>query len=122
MFFPTQFCADTINHMKRTAFNNIVDNHIQIARSDGYFKADNINGMSIGLTTALHINSSEINISVTTIPVYRSDNFDNRQTIKYDIYVPIKKLIAMNKFFNISDANNTANYGVSGESPSELLP
>ena len=122
MFFPAQFCADTINNMKRNAFNNIVDNHIQIARSDGCFTAANTNAMSTELSTALYINNGDISINVTTTPVYRTTSFDDRQTIKYSVFVPINKMIAMNKFLNISDANNTSNYGIIGESPSELLP
>lgn len=122
MFFPSQFAADEINHMKMTAFNNIVDKHVQTARSDGYFKPDNIDSMLSDVSTALHIDKSEISVSVTTTPVYRTDTFDNRQSIKYSVSVPIKKLIAMNIFWNISDSKNQMNYVVSGESPSELLP
>lgn len=121
MFFPAQFAADTLNHKKIAAFNNIVDKHIQTARSDGYFKADNIDSMTTEISKALYIDKSEISIDVTTTPITRTDNFDNRQSINYKISVPIKKLIAMNTFWNIDEAHNKLDYVIDGASPSELL-
>lgn len=121
MFFPLQWVLNQVNHYKIQSVNNIVHNSAQRARIDGYFKESNINEMKGELASALTIDESRIEVNVTTTPKYRFDSFDHREMISYEIIVPIDSVMAMNRFFGISDMDNRFEYTIKGEVPSELL-
>lgn len=121
MFFPLQWVLNQVNHYKIQSVNNIVHNAAQKARIDGYFKESTINEMRSNLASALAIDESRIEINVTTTPKYRFDSFDQREMIAYEVIVPIDSIMAMNRLFGITDADNRYEYTVKGEVPSELL-
>lgn len=121
MFFPLQWTLNQINHYKIQTVNNIVHSAAQKARTDGYFKDYNINDMRADIAQALYINDGDIVVNVTTTPKYRFDSFDEREMIKYEIKIPIDKVIAMHRFFGIDEADNKFDYVIKGEVPSELL-
>lgn len=121
IFFPIQWTINQVNHYKIQSTNNIVHMSVQKARIEGYFKEANINEMRTKIAEALSINPSEVRIDVTTVPKYRFKYFDQREMIKYEIGVPIKKIIASNIFLDIDDNENKMEYIIKGEVTSELL-
>ena len=122
MFFPLQFTNDNLNSLRITAFKNIVHSADQKARTDGCFTEDNITDMKQKLCMVFDVSESEITLDLTTTVKYRIDAFDKREMIHYKVGVPIKKVIAMNKFFNISDENNKTTFYDQGDVASEVLP
>ncbi len=121
MFFPLQWTLNQVNHYKIESVNNIVHVAAQKARIEGYFTPDNISEMRDKIANALTISGGDITIDVTTIPKYRFKQFNSNEMIKYDIKIPIKRIVAMNQFFGIDNNSNQLDYHVSGEIPSELL-
>ena len=115
-----QYGMDVVNDRTMNRVDNIVHSAKEIAREEGRFTNENINDITEKLE-ALGFSPDEIKISVTTTSTYRSDNFDENNLIKYKIGVPIKKIIAANKFFGIPDEENKTTYYVTGSVASELL-
>ncbi|HBR03119.1 MAG TPA: hypothetical protein DD738_10940 [Ruminiclostridium sp.] len=52
------------------------------------------------------LTESDIYIDVTTTPKYRTDVYDSREAIYYDIRIPVRKIIAAPGLFGISEADN----------------
>ena len=115
-----QYGIDVVNDRTMNRVENIVHSAKEEAREEGRFTSENIQTMTERLE-ALGFSSDEITISVTTTPVYRSDNFDENNLIEYTVGVPIKKIIAANQFYGISDEENKMIYYVRGSVASELL-
>lgn len=122
IFFPLQWSINQINHYKIQTTNNIVYNAAQKARTDGYFKQSNLDKIRLQISTKLKVQPSEVRIEATTVPKYRLDNFDEREMICFEVGIPIDKVIAANIFYGISNEENSYEYIISGEVPSELLP
>lgn len=122
IFFPLQYVVNQINHTRLLTVNNIVHIHAQKARTDGYFTPENIEEMKQEIKNIFPaLNDTEISIMVTTTPKYRFNEFDLTEMINYEVTVPIKKIIAMHQFYNISDSENQFNYTIKGAVQSELL-
>ncbi|MFV0516532.1 MAG: hypothetical protein ACK5MV_03985 [Aminipila sp.] len=118
--FPSQYTLQLVNDSKINKVETIVNTAKEQARQLGYFSPDMINNIKEQIV-ALGFDESDITIDVTTTPKYRTDVFDDRELIKYDIKVAIEKIIAANKFFGISDEDNRGAYKVSGTVASERL-
>lgn len=121
IFFPLQFVIEQVNHYKMNTVNNIVHKHAQQARTDGYFTDENIEELKNEIAAALKIGVGQVSFEGTQIPQYRFDAFDEREMIAYKVTIPIDRVIAMNRFWGISDAENELDYTVEGQVPSELL-
>lgn len=107
LVFPLQNAQDLINQNRINKFSSIVYIAIQTARTDGYFKSDNIDRLKADLIAAFpDLSVSDIYINVTTAPKYRTDAFDKREAIHYDIRIPVKRVLASPRFFGISDNEN----------------
>jgi hypothetical protein len=105
--FPVQTSLEIINEARISKFSNIVYVATQTARTDGYFKQSNIDKMKSELLSAFpDLSPEEIYMVVTTTPKYRTDIFDNRETINYDIRIPVRRIIAAPGLFGISEADN----------------
>jgi hypothetical protein len=105
--FPVQTSLEIINEARISKFSNIVYVATQTARTDGYFKQSNIDKMKSELLSAFpDLSPEEIYMVVTTTPKYRTDIYDNRETINYDIRIPIRRIIAAPGLFGISEADN----------------
>ncbi|WP_312648907.1 hypothetical protein [Aminipila sp.] len=63
----------------------------------------------------------DITVNVTKVPKYRTETFDDRELINYEVGVKINKKIAANKLFGISDEENQGIYIVHGAVASEKL-
>ncbi len=107
LIFPLQTALEMINEARISRFSNIVYLATQKARTDGYFKQSNIDKLKNDLMAAFpDLIASEIQIDVTKTPRYRTDVFDNREVIYYDIRIPVKKILAVPGFFGISASEN----------------
>ena len=63
----------------------------------------------------------ELIINVTTSIKYKRFEFDSRELINYEIGVPIKKIVSLNRILGITDADNRTDYIMSGYVLSEVL-
>lgn len=107
LIFPMQTALEMINEVRVSKFTSIVNLAAQKARTDGYFKETNINTLKNDLLSAFpDLSESEIYINVTTTPKYRTNRFDNRETIYYDIRIPVRKILAASGFFGIPSSEN----------------
>lgn len=107
LIFPLQNVQDQINQTRINKFSNIVYISTQTARVDGYFTQDNINKLKMDLMTAFpDLSETDIYIDVTITPKYRTDVFDDREAIYYDIRIPVRKVLASPRFFGLSESEN----------------
>lgn len=107
IIFPLQTALEIINEARINKFSNIVYAATQTARTDGYFKESNIARIQNELLSAFDdLDLTDIYIDVTRTPKYRTDVFDNREAIYYDIRIPIRKIIAAPGLFGISPEQN----------------
>lgn len=121
LFFPLQYTVNQLNHYRMSTVQRIVNNTVQKARTTGYFTDALIDEMVNNIKASFpQIEDSEIYVDVTRTPKYRLDTFDQREMIKFDVRVPIDKIIALPQLFYINEADNNFNYPVKGEAPSEL--
>ena len=121
MFFPLQNMVDDLNNTRKVAMNNIIHQYAQKARTNGSFTNDMVNDMENIISKVFYIDKSEIEIDVTLETKYRLNQFNDREMIDYTVSVPIKRLIAMHKFWGMTDQENQMNYILKGSIASELL-
>jgi hypothetical protein len=116
-----QFPQDEKNDYYISQSEIIINAAKEQAKQDGYFKDENIKEMTEQLAELLDVPGFEINVNVTTTPKYRTNQFDERELITYNIGIPIKKIIASNNFWGISDADNERIHTFKGSCASEKL-
>lgn len=122
VLFPIlQFFINEINHVHMKNAIEIVQRHVQIARTDGYFTPDNIESMKTELSNKCNVSVSDIIVNVTTTPKYRFNAFDQREMIDYEVQIPIHKIIAMASYLGFTEAENQGMYPIKGSAPSEVL-
>lgn len=107
IIFPLQSALEIMNEARISKFSNIVYLATQKARTDGYFKQSNIDKLKSDLVSAFSdLSESEIYIDVTITPKYRTNEFDTREAIYYDIRIPVRKILAVPSYFGISASEN----------------
>jgi hypothetical protein len=123
LFFVPQFALQIENTHNTEALSVIVESAKEKARQEGYFTTEILNEMRADIATEFkRISPSEIIVNATTTPKYRTDGFDRRELIEYSVGVPLKKLLAANRLFGISDEKNKAMVFLKGSIASERLP
>ncbi len=121
IIFPLQNVLENINHSRISEFDLVVYNACQQARVKGYFTPEIISDIKTKLKDAFPaLTDSDFVIVVTTTPKYRTDTYDNRERIEFDISVPIKKVIMASGLMGISDADNQYVHQQKGYVLSEL--
>lgn len=121
--FPLQFALEVYNSQRISRFSNIVYTSTQTARLEGYFTTTNIGKLKTELLdTFPDLSEADIYIDVTTTPKYRTNEFDEREAIYYDIRIPVRKIIAAAGFWGVSDADNQYMSQRKGFVLSEVLP
>ena len=119
--FPLQYALEQRNHHNISQFQQFVHVAKEKAKQKGYFTPAIITELKNNITTEFkNIDESEILVNVTITKKYRSNTFDERELIHYRIGVPIKKLIASNVFWGITDAENSYMYIIDRYAASEL--
>ena len=122
MVFPMQNVQDIVNSHKIERFDEIVYSASQKARTDGRFTPSNISDMKGKILAVFpEMAEDELIVNVTTSVKYKRFDFDSRETIDYEIGVPIKKIVSLNKILGIADADNRTDYTIEGYVLSEVL-
>ncbi|MBC8386608.1 MAG: hypothetical protein H8E13_00960 [Actinobacteria bacterium] len=122
MVFPMQNVQDIVNSHKIERFDEIVYSATQKARTDGRFTSSNISEMKGKILEVFpEVAEDELIINVTTLLKYKKFEFDSREAINYEIGVPIKKIVSLNRIIGITDADNRTDYIIKGYVLSEVL-
>lgn len=121
MAMPFQYALDQKNHANITQLYFYVNNAKEQAKSDGRFTDANIQQLRVNISQKFGVQPGEVVIDVTRTPKYRTTEFDERELISYKIAVPINKIIASPRFFNISDADNKGYYIIENTTTSEKV-
>jgi hypothetical protein len=121
IFILLQWTANETSHMKRNALLNIVEHHTQQARKSGYFTPEIKENLISDIEDKLYIPRSEIRVTLTETPKYRTDIFNPNELIHYKVQVPIKNIIAMAPFFGLGEDENMYWYTAEGDVSSEKL-
>ena len=122
MVFPMQNVQDIVNSHKIERFDEIVYSASQKARTDGRFTPSNISDMKGKILAVFpEVAEDELIVNVTTSVKYKRFDFDSRETIDYEIGVPIKKIVSLSKILGIADADNRTDYTIEGYVLSEVL-
>ena len=122
MVFPMQNVLDIVNSHKIERFDEIVYSACQKARTSGRFTESNILQMKDSILAEFpDVSEDEIIIDVTTSMKYKRFEFDERETINYEIGVPIKKIVNLGKLLGIKDEGNRCDYVMEGYVLSEAL-
>jgi len=121
--FPLQTVLEITNERRIQRFTDIVYVAAQTARFDGYFKMETIDKLKNDLKTEFpDLSSSDIYINVTTTMKYRTNVYDDREAINYDIRIPVRKVVAVPAYFGITDSENKVTVKRAGFVLSEVLP
>lgn len=121
--FPLQSVLEISNERRLQKFSDAVYEAAQTARLDGYFKQETIDGLRQELLNEFpDLSESDIYVNVTTTRKYRTYTFDDRETINYDIRIPIRKIVAVPALWGISENENKTTAVRSGFVLSEVLP
>jgi len=122
MVFPMQNVQDIVNSHKIERFDEIVYSATQKARTDGRFTSSNISQMKGKILEVFpEVAEEELIVDVTTTIKYKRFEFDSREAIFYEIGVPIKKIVSLNKILGIADEDNRTDYIIKGYVLSEVL-
>lgn len=118
--FVPQYANEMKNSRNMDRVDTIVNSAKEEARQAGYF-TDEITDNMVDRIVELGFEEDEVIVKVTEIPKYRTETFDRRELIEYEVGVPIEKKIAANGLFGISDEDNRGTYYTRGEVTSEKL-
>jgi hypothetical protein len=122
LVFVLQSALEEVNDQRSSKFDILVFKAIQNARTDGYFKPSNINQLRTDLkNTFPDLTDGDIQINVTTSIKYRQNVFDERESINYDIAIPVRKAFIAGSLFGISDSQNNYILRKKGYVLSEVL-
>jgi len=122
MVFPLQSALEISNERRMQVFSDIVYTAVQTSRFDGYFKQTTIDKLKNDLISQFpDLSDGDIYCNVTTTKKYRTSVFDERESINYDIRIPIRKIVAAPAFWGISDSDNKATAKRAGFVLSEVL-
>lgn len=120
--FPLQYALEQRNHYKMGQFQKHVYNAKEQAKALGYFSDDIINEFKQNVLDEFKdLQETELIIEVTRTPKYRKNEFDERELIYYKIGMPIKRLVAANALWGISDSENSTYYYIENYTPSEQV-
>lgn len=103
------------NHYDRVNVNEIVYAYAQKATQDGMFESRDIEKMKDEISEKLGIAEDDIKVTTDRIVRYRPED------ISYKVEVTTKDVVAMNKYFDISEEENKGRIVVEGEVMSERL-
>ncbi|ACL77425.1 hypothetical protein [Ruminiclostridium cellulolyticum] len=120
--FPLQSVLEISNERRIQRFSDIVYVAAQTARLDGYFKQTTIDKLKSDLMKEFpDLSDGDIYVNVTTTMKYRTNEFDEREAINYDIRIPIRKIVAVPAYWGISENENRTTAKRAGFVLSEVL-
>lgn len=121
LIFLFQYALDQRNNDNISRFQEYVYQAKEQAKQEGCFTPEIRDEMIGKIEKSFDISEEDMIVELETIPQYRTSVFDQREMIHYKVSVPIDKLMAGNRFFGISDAENTGMYTIDSWTASERL-
>ena len=125
LVFMAQYTLDQKNTFALHQLQEQVYAARELAKQEGCFTEEIQKELRAGISEALGIDESQIEIEATTTRQYRINYFDeNRQRgmIHYRVSIPIDKIMAGGSLLGIRDSDNATIYTVEGSTASERLP
>jgi len=119
--FVMQYGIEQRNHYNLVSFETTVNSTREEAKQAGAFTTDIIARMKEKIAEQFDVDESEIIVNVSAAKKYRTNEFDEREVIEYEVGIPLDKLIASNKLWGVSDEDNKTIHYVRGVVPSEAL-
>jgi len=117
MTFPVQYALNTKNHYTISIVQKHVHNAKELSRLEGYFTDTIKNNLVDNISSDTGLDGSEILIEATEM----SQRKNRGSLLYYKVRVPLKKIIATNQFWGISDDDNQSVYIIENYAVSEWL-
>lgn len=121
LVFLFQFTLDQNNSHNIGRFQDLVYASKEEAKQQGCFTNEIRTDLVQKISSEFGIAEQDVELTADAIPKYRTNSFDKRELIYYKVSVPIKQLMAGNKFYGISDEENQTKYTIESWTASELL-
>lgn len=121
LIFIVQFTLQEKNTQMKMGIANEVYTAAEQARQDGCFTAENISRLRQQVAFRAEVQESDILIVADEVPRYRVNSYNENERIHYRIEVPIARVMAGNRFFGISDEENSGAYVIENNISSERL-
>lgn len=121
LIFIAQFTLQEKNAQIKRGIASDVYAAAEQARQDGCFTAANLDRLKKQLASRSGTEESEILIAADEVPKYRVNSYNENERIHYKVEVPIKKAMAGNRYFGISDEENRGIFVIENDVASERL-
>ena len=121
LIFIAQFTVQEKNAQIKMGIANDVYAAAEQARQDGCFTAGNISRLKQQIASRSGTQESEILIAADEVTKYRVNSYNENERIHYKVEVSIKKAMAGNRFFGISDEENRGVFVIENDIASERL-
>ena len=120
LFFLLQFTLEYKNSKVIGMVQDIVYTAKEEAKQKGYFSQELIEKIKLDISIAADLDPEEIIVEADQIIRYRYSQGRDR-LIYYRVSVPIKRIMAGNKLFGISDEENNYIYTIDSYTASEKI-
>ncbi|MDD2189588.1 MAG: hypothetical protein PHV71_03260 [Eubacteriales bacterium] len=121
LIFLAQYTLDQKNNDNINRFQECVYQAKEQAKQKGCFTAEIKEALIDKIENYFPLTEDEIEIVLEDVPKYRTSAFNERELIYYKVSVPIKKIMAGNRFFGIADEDNSGMYTIESWTASELI-
>lgn len=115
LVFVLQFAYSQVTHNRVTSIDKAVNSFKEIAKQDGGITRENEKYLRESLLRLVNCDESKILINGTGAKTLRGGK------IHYVISVPIENLIAVNKFWGMTEEETTATYVIDNYTTSEYI-
>lgn len=119
VFIP-QYGLQVVNNDIMIQSGVIIDAAKEEAKQAGYFTEDILSDMKENLAE-IGVEVQDADITVTTTPKYRINEYDEREMIEYNISINVGKAIAAGGWFGIPRDENVLVKNYHGKIASEAL-
>ena len=121
LVFLSQYTLDQKNNDNISRLQECVYQAKEQAKQEGCFTSEIKEEMVGKIGSYFDITEEEIELILEEVPQYRTSVFDERELIYYKVSVPIKKIMAGNRFLGITDEENSGMYTIESWTASELI-
>ncbi len=121
LIFLAQYTLDQKNNDNINRLQECVYQAKEQAKQEGCFTDEIKEALIDKIENYFFISGDEIEIVLEDVPKYRTSAFDERELIYYKVSVPIKKIMAGNRFLGITDEDNSGIYTIESWTASELI-
>jgi hypothetical protein len=121
LVFLLQYTLDQKNNDSIGRFQECIYQAKEQAKQKGCFTPEIKEEMIDNIKRNFDIEEKDLMIELEEVPKYRTSVFDQRELIYYKVSVPIEKIMAGNRFFGITDEENSGRYTIESWTASELI-